>query len=231
MRIGGFQKLTLLDFPGHMACIVFTVGCNFCCPFCHNAGLLRGQAGMDGPSKEEILCYLQKRQGLLEGLVLSGGEPLLWKDAGEFLQKVRALGYRIKLDTNGSFPGRLKALLRDGLIDYVAMDIKHSREKYGQATGCGCEGILPALEKSLRILRTSSVPFEVRTTLVKGIHKLEDVEEIGRWIRGDAPWYLQNYVDSGHVLAPEGLGPFSESELKEMLKAAQRYCPAAALRT
>ena len=134
MRIGGFQKLTLLDFPGHMACIVFTVGCNFCCPFCHNAGLLRGQAGMDGPSREEILCYLQKRQGLLEGLVLSGGEPLLWKDAGEFLQKVRALGYRIKLDTNGSFPGRLKALLRDGLIDYVAMDIKHSRQKYGQAT-------------------------------------------------------------------------------------------------
>ena len=113
----------------------------------------------------------------------------------------------------------------------MAMDIKHSREKYGQATGCGCEGILPALEESLRILRTSAVPFEVRTTLVKGIHKLEDVEEIGRWIRGDAPWYLQNYVDSGHVLAPEGLGPFSESELKEMLKAAQRYCPAAALRT
>lgn len=235
MRIGGFQKLTLLDYPGRMACIVFTMGCNFCCPFCHNAGLLGGQVQEAGrkeeaAAEEEIFTYLKKRQGLLDGLVLTGGEPLLWKDTADFLRKVRALDYSIKLDTNGSFPGRLKGLLDEGLVDYVAMDIKHSREKYPAAAGCGCQGILPAVEESLGILRESGIPFELRTTLVKGIHREEDMEALAAWIAGNQPYYLQNYVDSGNVLQPEGLSSFSPEELSRMLQIARRHCPAAEIR-
>ena len=230
MQIGGFQKLTLLDYPGQMACIVFTSGCNFCCPFCHNAGLIRPGGAKSQILVSEIMDYLEKRKGLLEGVVLSGGEPLMQPDVREFLLNVRQMGYRVKLDTNGSFPETLEALLEEGLIDYAAMDIKHCREAYALAAGRGCEDILPKIEQSISLLKKGKISFEFRTTLVKGIHKESDIEKIASWIAGDAPFYLQSYVDSGDVLSPQNLEAFSGETLRRMLFLAQKYCPNVELR-
>jgi len=230
MRIGGIQKLTLLDFPGQVACIVFTRGCDLRCPFCHNSELvLPGEGGAD-QDEEKLFRYLEKRRAVLDGVVVTGGEPLLQPDLEDFLRKVRALGYKTKLDTNGSFPKRLRALLDAGLLDYVAMDVKQVPEKYEAACGVPGERVVPRVEESLGILRSRGVPFELRTTLVKGIHTPEDAEGIARWAGDGQPWFLQSYVDSGGVLAPEGLSAFSREELDGILARVRAFCPSAALR-
>lgn len=231
MQIGGFQKLTLLDYPGKVACIVFTRGCNFRCPFCHNAPLVWPEAAAAGESETDVLAYLRQRRGILEGVVVTGGEPLMQPGLADFLGRVRALGYPVKLDTNGSFPERLQQLLAGGLLDYVALDVKQAPDRY--STACGLPGTLAArrVAESHRILCEASIPFERRTTLVKGIHTRADVEALARWIAGPQPYYLQSYADSGQVLAPDGLAAFSPQELEEMLQTARAFCPAAALRT
>jgi pyruvate formate lyase activating enzyme len=228
LRIAGFQKLTLLDYPGTVACILFTPGCNFRCPFCQNAPLLEDPAEEIAP--DEVLAYLAKRRGIVEGLVVSGGEPLLQPDLPDFLREVKALGCKVKLDTNGSFPKRLAGLLADGLTDYVAMDIKHRRENYFFVTGLDNGEVLPRVEAGMALLRDAAVPCEFRTTFVKGIHTPEDAGAIGLWIGGSLPYYLQNYEDSGNILMPEGLSPFSAEEMAEALSFAQKSCPKAALR-
>jgi len=230
MRIGGFQKLTLLDYPGQIACIVFTRGCNFRCPFCHNGGLVLSEQGEADVPEHMILSYLKKRKNLLDGIVITGGEPLVWPDLPDFLCKVQKQGYKIKLDTNGSFPERLELLLDSGLIDYVAMDIKQSPEQYETASGVPGDAIVPLIRQSLRILNSSGIPFELRTTVVKGIHDSDTMAALAAWISGPVPYYLQPYVNSGHVIAPEGLSSFSEKELEEMLSVVKQYCPLAALR-
>lgn len=229
MKIGGFQKLTLLDYPGQVACILFTAGCNFRCPFCHNAGLVTADTGAEA-SETEILAYLKKRQGILDGIVVSGGEPLLQPGLRPFLTAVKRLGYLVKLDTNGSFPNRMERLMREGLVDYVAMDLKHIPERYSQAAGIDDPGLLPRIERGIALLRTGIVPFEFRTTLVKGIHRPEDAGAIAAWVAGSQPYYLQSYTDSGAVLCPDHLEAFSEPELRRMLCAAKQHCPNAALR-
>ncbi|MBQ5791654.1 MAG: anaerobic ribonucleoside-triphosphate reductase activating protein, partial [Clostridia bacterium] len=162
MQINGFQKLTLLDFPGKVACIVFTPGCNFRCPFCHNASLV---THIDGEriEEEEILSYLKKRQGLLDGVVVTGGEPTLQGDLADFLGKVKALGYAVKLDTNGTSPEKLKTLVEKGLVDYVAMDIKNTAAKYPVTAGCG-SAVLGKVEESIDFLLADTVDYEFRTT-------------------------------------------------------------------
>lgn len=230
MKIAGFQKLTLLDFPGQVACIVFTKGCNFRCPFCHNAGLVFPEQDENEIAEHTVLSYLQKRKNILDGTVITGGEPLLWPDLSDFLCKARGLGYKIKLDTNGSFPERLKELLALGLIDYVAMDVKQAWERYETVSGVNRKEVVPLIQQSLYVLADSGVPFELRTTVVKGIHTLEDMTALARWIGNAAPYYLQPYESSGHILSPEGLSSFSEKELKELLSAVQCDCPSAALR-
>lgn len=231
MVIGGFQKLTLLDYPGQIACIVFTAGCNFRCPFCHNSSLvLPCQGSGRGVEEDEILSYLRKRRKVLEGVVVTGGEPLLWSDLGTFLIKVRSLGYKIKLDTNGSFPEQLESLLEQRLADYVAMDIKQAPGRYETACGVDTVEIVPRIEKSLEILRNSGIPFELRTTLVKGIHRPEDMAAMAEWIAGPEHYYLQSYVDSGQILSPEGLDGFSEQEMAKMLELVRKNCPQAELR-
>lgn len=230
MKIGGFQKLTLLDYPGQMACIVFTKGCNFRCPFCQNAGLVLPEQWENDISEDLIFSYLQKRKGLLEGVVITGGEPLIWPDLPDFLYRVRRQGYRIKLDTNGSFPKRLKAVLDLGLIDYAAMDIKQAPEQYETACGVPGKEIISLVSQSLQILNASGIPFELRTTVVKGIHSIDSMAALAEWLSSPAPYYLQPYADSGHIISPKGLSCFSETELEEMLSAVQQYCPSAALR-
>ena len=198
MKLGGLQKMTLLDFPGRVACTVFTVGCNFRCPFCHNSSLVVGPEVPQLP-QDDFFAFLKKRQGLLDGVAITGGEPLLHPDMPELLEKIRALGYAVKLDTNGAFPDRLQEILAAGLADYVAMDVKNSREKYELTAGVA--GILPRVEKSMALLREGKIPFEFRTTLVDELHEPADFAAIGQWIAGTERYFIQGFVDSGDILA------------------------------
>ena len=227
MLIKGFQKLTLLDFPGKTACTVFTGGCNFRCPFCHNAGLVTKMDTEIIP-ESEVFEHLKKRQGILDGIAITGGEPLLQGDIEEFFRKVRELDYAIKLDTNGSFPEKLQSIIENNLCDYVAMDIKNSKEKYAETIGINNFGI-SNIEKSVEILKKGKVPFEFRTTVSKNFHTIKDIENIGKWIAGTENYYLQNFVDSGNLIDSNTEG-VSKEEMKEMLEAVKKYVPNADIR-
>jgi len=211
MRIFGLQRLSLVDYPGKTACTVFTGGCNFRCPFCHNSALVLDPDPAEALPEAEIRAFLEKRAGLLDGVCVSGGEPLLQKDLGEFLKSVKALGYPVKLDTNGSFPDLLAALLKQELVDYVAMDIKNTPEKYGKTVGLRNFDPGPVLE-SAALLMKGTVPFEFRTTVVREFHEEEDFKAIGRWLRGAPRYYLQNFVASENTIA-QGLHGYTPREL------------------
>lgn len=219
MLIQGLQKLTLLDYPEKVACTIFTGGCNFRCPFCHNASLVVDRGNLqpimsrkNGEySEEEIMEFLKKRKGILDGVCITGGEPLLQKNLEEFIGRIKELGFLVKLDTNGSFPGRLKAMVQSGLIDYVAMDIKNSREKYGETIGIEGYDTAP-VEESVRFLMESGIPYEFRTTVVKEFHDRFSIRAIGEWIAGAPKYYLQQFVDSGDVICP-GLHACEPEEL------------------
>ncbi|WP_333647095.1 anaerobic ribonucleoside-triphosphate reductase activating protein [Lacrimispora sp.] len=227
MKICGLQKTTLLDFPGHVAATVFLDRCNFRCPFCHNSGLLDGEAEALF-SQEEVLDFFKKRKGILEGVCITGGEPTLAADLEPFIREIRRLGYLVKLDTNGYRPEVLKNLVLSGLLDYVAMDIKAGRDNYSKAAGK--EGLkIENIEESVSFLMSGRVPYEFRTTAVKGIHDLGDFSDIGRWLAGSSPYYLQNFEDSGQVLCP-GFRSFSREELKEFLDVLRPFLPDAVLR-
>lgn len=228
MRIQGLQKLTLLDFPGRVACTVFTAGCNFRCPFCHNASLVVDIPEASGITEESFLSFLKKRQGILEGVCITGGEPLLQPDIEEFIRGIKELGYAVKLDTNGSFPDKLKHLVEKQLVDYVAMDIKNSSERY--AITAGVERLdLESIQKSVDYLKEGHVAYEFRTTVVKNYHEKDSFEKIGQWIAGAKKYCLQNFVDSGDLIGKDTCG-CSEEEMKEYLNVVRRYVPKAELR-
>lgn len=211
MIINGFQKMTLLDFPEHIACTIFTGGCNFRCPFCHNAQLVVG-GERENYTEEEIFSYLEKRKGLLDGVCITGGEPLLQTDIEEFIGKIKEMGYLVKLDTNGSMPEKLKDLVEKKLVDYVAMDVKNCLSKYGETVGI--ENFdTSAVEESIKFLLTDAVDYEFRTTVVKELHTEEDIEALADYIGGAKKYFLQQFVDSGDILGgiltshtPETLG-------------------------
>ena len=210
MIIGGLQKTTLLDFPNHVACIIFTKGCNFRCPFCHNSGLLDMNNNCEKIDEKEVFKYLEKRKGLLDGVCISGGEPLLQKDIEYFIRKVKDLGYKVKLDTNGSSPKKLKQLIEEGLIDYVAMDIKNDFLNYDKTAGM-CTNI-DNIKKSIEIIENSNIEYEFRTTIVKQFHDVGKLEKIIQYIGPNARYYIQNYQDCSSVLQ-RGLDGFDEEEL------------------
>lgn len=228
MRIQGLQKLTLLDFPEKVACTVFTAGCNFRCPFCHNASLVVEIPPEGDISEEELFSFLKKRQGILDGVCVTGGEPLLQPGIEEFIGKIKELGYAVKLDTNGSFPKKLKALVENGLVDYVAMDIKNCLEDYGVTAGVP-DFDVSSIKESVEYLKEGHVPFEFRTTVVKGYHNKDNFEKIGQWIQGTERYFLQNFVDSGDLIGKDTKG-CSEEEMKEFLQVVQKYVPEAELR-
>lgn len=228
MRIQGLQKLTLLDFPEKTACTVFTAGCNFRCPFCHNASLVVDIPREAEISEAEFFAFLEKRVGVLDGVCITGGEPLLQPDIETFIRKVKDLGYAVKLDTNGSFPDKLRVLVEQKLVDYVAMDIKNAPEVYAATSGMETLD-LDRIEKSVSYLKEGNVPYEFRTTVVKNYHFKESFEEIGKWIQGAEKYYLQNFVDSGDLIGKKVRG-CSEEEMKEFLKTVQKYVPEAKLR-
>ena len=231
MNIAGLQKMTLLDFPGKVACTVFLDGCNFRCPFCHNSPLL-GSAPPE-MTDEALLAFLEKRKGLLDGVCITGGEPTLSPELPELLRRIRALGYPVKLDTNGSRPEVLKALVREGLVQYVAMDIKNSPARYARTVGLKTLNLEP-LEQSIRFLLSDAVDYELRTTVALPLHDADAIRDMGVWLEslGGKPkrFYLQNYVNRESVLAPAGLSPAEKHALQEMLAAAAPYVRQAAIR-
>lgn len=229
MLVSGLQKLTLLDYPGHVACTVFTGGCNFRCPFCHNASLVLPERLAGDSDEESVLLFLKKRIGVLDGVAVTGGEPLLQKDIADFLKKVRDMGYKIKLDTNGSFPDRLREIVEAGLADRVAMDIKNSPRLYGMTVGREDFDLAP-VEESKSFLLEGTVEYEFRTTAVKGLHTQESIRDAARWIAGAKEYYLQQYKDSGDVLSAGGLGAFDEKEMHALAEAAAAYVPAVQVR-
>ena len=208
MNIHGLQKMTLLDFPGRVACTVFLGGCDLNCPFCHNAELIDGTAKpvMDDA---ELLAFLEKRKGLLDGVAFTGGEPTLRTDLGDLLRKIKAMGYPVKLDTNGMHPDRLKALIDGGLVDYVAMDVKNSPEKYAHT--CGVETMdLTPIKESVKLLLSGAVDYEFRTTVVDELHTLSDFESIAQWIAGAKRYYLQAFTDRDTVVYENFHAPAKE---------------------
>ena len=220
--------MTLLDFPGKVACTVFTGGCNFRCPFCHNALLVTKLPEKPDYTEDEILSFLEKRIGLLDGVAITGGEPLLNPDIGDFIRKIRDMGYAVKLDTNGSFPERLKAIVSEGLVDYVAMDIKNRREKYADTIGIKSLD-LSKIEESVEFLKSGAVDYEFRTTVVKQFHTVEDIRAAAEWISGAKRYFLQNFVDSGELICEEVCGVDKETMLK-MKSAAADFVPQTEIR-
>ena len=242
MQIYGFHKTTLLDYPEHIAATVFTGGCNFRCPFCHNGELVLDPGAQPSITEEEVLSYLKKRREILQGVCVTGGEPTLQKDLKDFLGKIKELGYLMKLDTNGYRPGVLWDLLQNRLVDYVAMDLKASRKNYATAAGLKTMD-LSRIEESIGILKSSGIPYEFRTTVVKGIHRVEEFENIGRWIAGCPVYYLQNYEENENCLyriqqTAENAGngnrdrfeAFSREELEQMAELAGKHVGKIALR-
>ncbi len=228
MIFHGLQKLTLLDYPGKVACTLFTAGCNFRCPFCHNASLVLRTEETETYTEEDVLAFLRKRAGVLDGVAVTGGEPLLHEEIVPFLEKVRALGYAIKLDTNGSRPALLKALVERGLVDYVAIDLKNSKAEYARTVGLASLDLAP-IEESVAFLRSGAVPNEFRTTVSKPFHTAESLREAAEWIRGCERYFLQNFVDSGDLIE-KGVSGFSKEEMQAFADVVRPIVPNVALR-
>ena len=227
MEIHGFQKLTLLDFPGRTACTVFLAGCNFRCPFCHNS--LLGTEKPDACMTDaDLAAYLKKRRGLLDGVAITGGEPTLYPELDGLCRMIKEFGYQVKLDTNGTNPGKLRALVSDGLVDYVAMDIKNSPEKYDVTAGIN-KADLEKICESIDFLRSGAVDHEFRTTVAVGLHTADDIRSLGKAFGGDDRYYLQNFKESEYTIE-KGFAPFSYDGMEELLKAAREYFPNAKIR-
>lgn len=212
MRIYGLQKTTLLDFPGLVACTVFTGGCNLRCPFCHNSSLVTSLQNSESQSEEVFFDFLNGRKGKLDGVCVTGGEPLMQPDIEEFIKRIKEMGFKVKLDTNGTYPEKLISLVNSGLVDYVAMDIKNCLDKYPETVGLSNFDVTLII-KSTEFLMNCNIPYEFRTTAVKEFHEKEDFEKIGTWLHGARKYYIQQFEDSGAVIR-EGLNPLPIQELR-----------------
>ncbi len=227
MEIHGLQKMTLLDYPGRVACTVFLGGCDFRCPFCHNGALVDGSAPAE-LDDGALLTFLKKRRGLLDGVCVTGGEPLLRPGLEELLHAIKELGFLVKLDTNGTHPSRLRALVERGLVDYAAMDVKNSPARYARTAGVP-DLDLGAVRESVAFLLSGAVDYEFRTTVVKEFHDAESFRDIGPWLAGARRYVLQSFVDRDTVLCP-GLHPCSKAELEAFAAVLRPFVPAVELR-
>ena len=227
MNICGFNKTTRLDYPGRVACTIFLGGCNFRCPFCQNSALVVEPDSQPSYSQDEILSFLKKRKGILDGVCISGGEPTLAPELPDFLEKIKELGYDIKLDTNGSRPSVVKALAAQGLINKVAMDIKACPSNYHSLTGVASD--INAIQETADWLLNGSLDYEFRTTVVRELHSKNDFREIAEWLSNAKVYYLQAYRDSDGVLIP-GFSACSEEEMKNYRDILLRTIPVVEIR-
>lgn len=228
MDIKGLANTTLTDYPGLVAATLFTGGCDFCCPFCHNRSLVIHHEKLPSLPVEDVLEFLARRKVALEGVCITGGEPLLQADLGEFAAVLKDMGYKIKLDTNGYDPTHLDHLLKAGLIDYVAMDIKGAQNNYAKAAGYP-QLDLTRIKLSVDIIRDSGIAYEFRTTVVRELHSPDDIENIGRWLRGADAYYLQPYVESEDIIMPV-FSSYSKAEMINFQKMLRQYIPYVGLR-
>ncbi|MCR5792975.1 MAG: anaerobic ribonucleoside-triphosphate reductase activating protein [Lachnospiraceae bacterium] len=224
MRIHGFNKTTLLDYPGHLAATIFLGNCNFRCPFCHNSSLVLSPDALPEIDTTEVLQTLKKRSNILEGVCITGGEPTLQKELPDFIREIKALGLKVKLDTNGTNPKLIDRLFSEELIDYVAMDIKNSRDKYLETAGIMSGSslsneLLSSVMTSVELLMQQDKPYEFRTTIVHELHTKEDIRSIGEWLEGCNAYFLQAYEDSGNTIRPGFTSPSPQELLsyKEIL--------------
>ncbi len=199
MNICGFEKFSLVDYDNYVTCTVFTKGCNFVCPFCHNSSLVLKDKFAENIPEEDVFSYLQKRKGMVDAVCVSGGEPTLQPDLKDFIKKVKSMGFRVKLDSNGTKPELLKELIDEKLVDYVAMDIKNSLGKYAQTVGLNTINLNP-ITKSIELLKNSGIDYEFRTTLIKEYHTQNDIEQIAELIKGAKNYALQKFVDNGECI-------------------------------
>lgn len=234
MLIGGLEKLSLIDFPGEVATVIFTKSCNFRCHFCYNPMLVLAEGegekiyeeeGYSLIAEEDLLLFLKNRIGKISGIVISGGEPTLQKDLKEFIKKIRAMGFKVKLDSNGAKPEVLRDLIQENLLDYVAMDLKSSLANYEKVIGVEID--TNKIVESIKILKTSGVPYEFRTTLVPGLHSLEDISVMAKEISGADKWFLQKFKSDTDLVDGEfkERSSFTDKEMKEMLQTAQKDVP------
>lgn len=221
MIIHGLQKMTTLDFPGKIAATVFTAGCDLRCPFCHNARLVTHIESADRIDPEETLKYFEKRKKMLDGVCVTGGEPLMQKDIADYLYNIKELGLSVKIDTNGGYPEALENLIDRGLVDYVAMDIKNSPLRYEATVGTNNFSI-EKIEQSKNILLSGRVDYEFRTTVVKELHTKESLLAAAQWISGAKVWYLQSFVDSGDIIGSD-FSAHSKDFMKEIQREAQDF--------
>ncbi len=228
MQISGLQSLTLLDFPGKVACTVFTAGCNMRCPFCHNAELVLSPDAPAAMREDEFFAFLRKRQGVLDGVCVTGGEPLLQNGLIDFLLKVKEYGFTTKLDTNGFLTERLRQTVESGAVDYVAMDIKNDPSRYAETVGVPDFPMEPIFS-SVQYLMTCGVDYEFRTTVVRELHRAGNLTAIAEWLRGAKRYFLQGFRDSGELLGT-GLHPYSPQEMRDLLARVQAVLPQAELR-
>lgn len=221
MKIGGIQKTSLLDYPNKISAIIWTVGCNFRCPFCYNKDIVLGNVGTI--TEEEVMNFLQNRKGLLEGLVISGGEPLMQEGIVEFIKKVKNLGYTVKIDTNGTFPEKLKELIDQKLVGYIAMDVKGPKNKYEIL--CGSKIDTDKIEKSIAIIKNSQVDYEFKTTFAPELLTKEDIVEIAKWLKGGRRFYLQQFKRDTPLISArlQNVSPYPKEILIETLKEIKQY--------
>ena len=219
MRILGFDKLSLVDYPGLTAAIIFVGGCNFRCPFCHNSGLVDAREAEI--SKSEIFDYLTKRKSLVDAVCVSGGEPTLYGDLPNLISELKNLGFKVKLDTNGTNPQMLKQLVQENLLDYVAMDVKNSMTKYPKTSGCS-GSLLDNVVESIEFLKTNVVPYEFRTTLVQEFHDEKSIEEMGRLLCGADKLYLQKFVENENCIF-QGLHEVQTNQAENFKKMLKNY--------
>ena len=228
MLILGLQKTTLLDYPGKIASTIFTGGCNFRCPYCHNRDLVMPPADVMAYSNEEIFTHLKEKAKVLDGVCITGGEPTLHKDLPEFIKQVKDIGLLVKLDSNGTNPDMISSLIDEGLIDYVAMDIKHSKEKYN-SIACMINYDLAPIEASVSLLKEGKIDYEFRTTIMKECHELADMDSIGQWLAGAKAYYLQSYRESEQVINPI-FSPHSLETLESFVEVLKPYIPNTSIR-
>jgi len=237
MNFGGIQKFTLLDYPDKTACTLFVIGCNFCCPYCHNASLIALDSGERAINASDVLDYLKTRKGLLDGVCISGGEPMFcdpgneisrYNELEDFIYEVKSMGFLIKLDTNGSYPRILEKVIAAGNIDYIAMDIKNTPEKYAKTIGVPDYDISP-VQESIDLLQKYPIPHEFRTTVVREFHTKSDLLAIALWISGAKYFFLQKFIGSDNVLQ-SGLSGYSDTEMTDFLIEIKKIIPDAEMR-